>query len=517
MFYQNIKYYLVRTGLTFFLVLVFGYLALYFVHEVALPNVHFNDLWIKWSVVLVCLFFGFVVYGMFGEHRFLSALGHLKQIDLKKVGPEIRKRFQGLMDFTHSSYFLPGKGRDLREQLIQDYAEFLLSTGAEDPEALNTFLKAFLQDSGQTRFRNVLVSTLTRQEELNDLEIDLMLVILKTEEYKDRELLNYMITVFLKQEWFTNKSEPVFLKALQLKTGQETKIVGFMLPFLLDKKRIDYLAINFYLEALATLQEDQRGTLTFLVGICFCEKRFEVLDPNLHARCQQVFENLDDQAKERLVRLAGDARVAERWKKVKLFRSEDKKALERLKVYTGLSPTFWQVVGKKAVGLAGGIFGLIKKVVFKIFDGLNIFGTASIATKLMVTGVLLGGAFYAAVAVDWQTLIQGPKPVPPPLPKQEAAPEVTIHTLQIAAVKTKAQADKSVARLKRRKVKNAYIVKTPREGGGFWYKVRVGKFRDRNKAEQFAKRLQDKKTIRSYFIISLIDRPPAGESEAATK
>ena len=319
MFYQSFKFFLVRTGLTLFLVVLFGYMSLYFVHEVALPDVYFNDLWLKWAVAGICLFFGFVVYGIFGEHRFLSALDNLKHIDLKSVGPEVREQFQDLVEFTGSSYFLPGKGHQLREQLIQDYAEFLMSTGSEDPVALNVFLKAYLQDTQQSRFRNVLVSALTRKGELTDREIDLMLVIMKTEDYEDRELLNHMITVILTQEWFTNKSEPVFLKALQLKTGQEDKIISFMLPHLLDKKRTDYLAVNFYLESLSSLPEDQRGTLAFLVSTSYCEDRFKVLDPDLHTRCKQVFDSLEAETKERLLRIVKDANFSEQWKRVKLF------------------------------------------------------------------------------------------------------------------------------------------------------------------------------------------------------
>jgi len=508
MFYQSFKYFLVRTGLTLFLVLVFGYMSLYFMHEVALPNVYFNDLWIKWAVVGICLFFGFVVYGIFGEHRFLSSLISLKYIDLKTVGPEIRKQFQNLVEFTGSSYFLPGKGRELREQLIQDYAEFLMSTGSEDPEALNIFLKAFLQDPKQTRFRNVLVSTLSRKGELTDQEIDLMLVIMKTEGHEDRELLNHMVTVFLKQEWFTNKSEPVFLKALQLKTGQENKIISFMLPHLLDKKRTDYLAVNFYLESLSSLPEDQRGTMTYLVGTSYCEERFKVLDPDLHARCKQVFDSLETQTKERLLRLAKDAKVSEQWKRVKLFHSDDKQALERLKVYTGLSPTFWQVVGKKvAEGLGGGIFNLIKKVVFKVFDGLNVMGSMNTATKLVLAGLIFGGMFYAAVAVDWKALIPAPQPVPTVRPEQAAVPTMKVFTLQVAAVKSKSQADATVRRLKKKKMENVYVVEIPRKEGGFWYKVRVGKFREREIAEKVAAILMNQKKIRSYFIIELDVHP----------
>ncbi len=508
MFYQSFKYFLVRTGLTLFLILVFGYMSLYFVHEVALPNVYFNDLWIKWAVAGICLFFGFVVYGIFGEHRFLSALSSLKHIDLKTVGPEIREQFEKLVEFTGSSYFLPGKGHQLREQLIQDYAEFLMSTGSEDPEALNVFLKAFLQDTQQIRFRNVLVSALTRKGELTDQEIDLMLVIMKTEGYEDRELLNYMVTVFLRQEWFTNKSEPIFLKALQLKTGQEDKIISFMLPHLLDKKRTDYLAVNFYLESLSSLSEDQRGISAFIVSASYCEERFKVIDPDLHARCKQVFDSLETQTKERLLRMAKDTKVSEQWKRVKLFHSDDKQALERLKVYTGLSPTFWQVAGKKVEGLGGGVFNLIKKVVFKMFDGLNIMGGMSTASKLVLAGLIFGGMYYAAVVVDWRALIPASsQPVSTAPPEQAAVPTVKVFTLQVAAVKSKSQADVTVRKLKKKKVQDVYVVKIPRTEGGFWYKVRVGKFRERDTAEKVAVILMNKKKIRSYFIIALDEQP----------
>jgi len=448
-----------------------------------------------------------VVYGIFGGHRVLSALSSLKHIDLKTVRPEIRAQFQELVEFTGSSYFLPGKGHQLREQLVQDYAEFLMSTGSEDPEALNVFLKAFLQDTEQTRFRNVLVSALTRKGELTDQEIDLLLVIMKTEGYEDRELLNHMITIFLEQEWFTNKSEPIFLKALQLKTGQEDKIISFMLPHLLDKKRTDYLAVNFYLESLSSLPEDQRGTSAFLVSTSYCEKRFKVLDPEMHARCNQVFDSLEAQTKERLLRMVEDAKVSEQWKRVKLFHSDDKQALERLKVYTGLSPTFWQVAGKKVDGLGGGVFNLIKKVVFKMFDGLNIMGGMSTAAKLILAGLIFGGMYYAAVAVDWKALMPTPQPVPTAPPEQAAVPTVQVFTLQVAAVKSKSQADATVRKLKKKKVQDVYVVEIPRTEGGFWYKVRVGKFREREMAEKIAVILMNQKKIRSYFIIALDDQP----------
>ena len=281
-----------------------------------------------------------------------------------------------------------------------------------------------------------------------------------------------------------------------------------MLPYLLDKKRADYLAVNFYLESLSSLPEGQREAIAFLVSTSYCEERFKVLDPDLHARCKQVFDALEAQTQERLLRMAKDAKVSEQWKRVKLFHSDDKQALERLKVYTGLSPTFWQVVGKKVEGLGGGVFNLIKKVVFKMFDGLNFMGSMNTAAKLLIAGLVFGGMFYVAKTVDWKALIPAPQPVPTAPPEQAVLPAVKVFTLQVAAVKGKSQADATVRRLKKKKVEDVYVVKIPRKEGGFWYKVRVGKFHEREMAEKVAAILMNQKKIRSYFIIALDDRPP---------
>ena len=83
-----------------------------------------------------------------------------------------------------------------------------------------------------------------------------------------------------------------------------------------------------------------------------------------------------------------------------------------------------------------------------------------------------------------------------------------VFTLQVAAVKSQSQADATVRQLKKNKVEDVYVMKTQRIEGGFWYKVRVGKFRERDTAEKVAAILMNQKKIRSYFIIALDDRPP---------
>ena len=56
-------------------------------------------------------------------------------------------------------------------------------------------------------------------------------------------------------------------------------------------------------------------------------------------------------------------------------------------------------------------------------------------------------------------------------------------------------------------MENVYVVEIPRKEGGFWYKVRVGKFREREMAEKVAAILMNQKKIRSYFIIELDVHP----------
>ena len=45
MIYQSFKYFFVRLGVSFFLLMTAGYAVLFFVHEIALSGMAFNDAW----------------------------------------------------------------------------------------------------------------------------------------------------------------------------------------------------------------------------------------------------------------------------------------------------------------------------------------------------------------------------------------------------------------------------------------------------------------------------------------
>lgn len=510
MIYQSFKYLFVRMGITLFLVLTFGYGALYFIHEIALPGVTLDDRAVQFGLIAVCMFFGFPVYGMFGEQRFLAAYDSMKNVDLQASSRLIKSQFEALMRFTGSSYFLPHYGRRLKNKVVRQYAHYLLSVGDEEHATLNIYLKAFLLDASETQFRNVLVSVLTRKKKLDRHEIDLLLLILRAEDYADREILDYLVTIFLDQQMFTLKSEPVFLQALEQNSKRSDEIVAFMVPRLLTLERKDALSVNFYLKALDRAEAGQKQKIEDRIARCYCEERFRVVDPVLHSRCQKLFEGLNEARQTELMRLTGDERIRERWKQVRLLRREDFKAFGSLKIASGLKRTLMGWVWER-IGMLWGLLGRgLRQLVFKLFDALNWTGNLSPTRKIygMLTALVILVVFSlvfqqpdALNSVQQNSIQESPvRLVPPGTQKSRNK----MHTIQVAAVNNKRNAEEIVDRLKRtKKIEGIYIMKTKRKTKGYWYKIRIGKFGSMESAQKFAQNLVEQNIINNYFLVSL--------------
>ena len=62
--------------------------------------------------------------------------------------------------------------------------------------------------------------------------------------------------------------------------------------------------------------------------------------------------------------------------------------------------------------------------------------------------------------------------------------------------------------LKRKGVSKTLVIKSARQSGGSWYKIRVGAFDKKSEAIQIAKRLMDDKLIKNYFVVSKPKRTP---------
>ena len=514
MVFQTVKFFLVRAGLSIFLMMTLGFGALYFFHEVALPHVWVDDTVIQWLLGFVCLFLGFFAYGLFGEHLFDDTLR-----SLKGVGPEgmkeqdIIRQFENLLEFTFSSYFLPGRGRRMRREVVREYAAYLHSIGKDDPAALRVYLKAFLQNPQDLRFRVPLLSVLKRADKLRSAEIDLLLVMLKTGTGVDKIVASHLASVFLQQKRFNRKTEPVFLAAVDNADENTGKILRFVLPLLLAKNRSDEYALNFYLRTLA-FHPPEEEQLREIIGESFCHGHWEAVSPELHRKCEKIFNELPPERRQRIRQKVKESSVSEKWKNLKLFMREDIKDLERLKLRLGIVKSGFAFFRDGVVELARIFRILVKKIILQILDGLIRFNRASLRFKL--AGLFLSVVLIVGVAGLWkiqqQKTIATGKAAGDSLAGVSASSKNSgvrkIHTIQIAAVIYKKKADRMVNKLRKKGIKGLYVVKTRRRAGGYWYKIRLEKFANKNDAQRYADHLIARNIIKNYFVVTYVPQSP---------
>jgi len=508
MLFQTLKFYLARLTVSFFLVFGVGFSGLYLLHEVALPNVMFDDLVIQLSIFLVCLFFGFVGYGMLGEQRFYNSLYGLKNISPKSVVGNIKNQFEDLIDFTYSSYFLPATGKRYRNLSVLQFADYLLSIGEETPNALNIYVQAFIQSPQNSRFRKPLLSILNRGQELNPQEMDLLLIMFQKEEKHDPVLTSYLAGLFLKARQWSGQTEPLFLSALEEESDLSDEIVRFVLPIYLTHQRTDGRALKFYVKALefSLSEEDQVKTI---LAQSFCDGNLMGVSPDLHRKCEEIFYQLSATKQAELKSKSDETRIAYKLQKIKLFRKEDLQDLKLLKIEMGLVASKVSLVWGGLAWSARVIKYIGKWMLLLALDGAYWFGKLSLKIKLgsFATLLLFIIICLGFMEIGFPNKGQGDfvsQREPSVATDLSASKEDNrVYTVQIAAVISAEQANKLVRRLKGKGVKDLYIVKSKRRSGGHWYKLRVGQFVSKSRASEFANQLVAAKTVKNYFIISL--------------
>lgn len=506
--FQTVKYFLVRTGISLFLLIVFGFFSLYVVHEIALPRTAFDDEMIQWALLFICVFMGFFAYGQIGDQRFLNAFHALKDVGPLYDKGVIVRQFENLLRFTESSYFLPGQARRFRGLVVRKYADYLLSIGRVEPEALKIYLKAFLQNPENSKFRAPLLSILDQGGDLSENEIDLLLVMVRAEEFKDTFIVNHLASIFLRQKKLTGKTEPVLLFAVENESNDTAEILRFVVPVLLENHRADIYALRFYLQALPhdiDGQDEMRGIL----GKSYCEGHFEGIDPVLHERCGQTFSLLEPDRQAEIREVVEANRISGRLKKINLFNREDKQEISRLKVRLGIQKSLLQYLGSGIFWIGRLIQNLGRKIFVKAIDGLIHFGQARLWVKL-VSVPLLGLLILAGLGLlEWRaaqdvlvTEEKAPAQAAAPASKPVATKPDKEHFIQIGAVTSSKQADQFIKSLKKKNVTKTIIIKSARQSGGSWYKIRVGPFDQKSDALKMAKRLMDDKLIKNYFLVS---------------
>jgi len=506
--FQTIKYFLVRTGISLFLLLVFGFFTLYVVHEIALPRTAFDDGMIQWALLCICVFMGFFAYGQIGDQQFLNAFHALKDVSPLYDKEVIVQQFENLIRFTRSSYFLPGQARRFRGLVVRKYADYLLSIGREDPKALKIYLKAFLQNPENSKFRAPLISILDQGGGLSANEIDLLLVMVRAEEFKDTFIVHHLASIFLRQKTLTGKTEPVFLYAVESKSKDTREILQFVMPVLLENQRADIFALRFYLRALP-LNLPKEDEMRNILGKSYCEGHFEGIDPVLHDKCGQTFSSMEPDRQAKIREAVETNRISGRLKKIKLFNREDQQDISRLKVRLGIEKSIFQKLVDGVFWIGRLIQSLGRKIFFKLIDGLILFGKARLWVKLVSISAMGLLILTGLGLLEWRTnqdeMVADKKPrmsVIAPSPKPVATKPNKEHFIQIAAVTSSKQANQLINSLKRKDVTKTIIIKSARQAGGSWYKIRVGPFDRKSVALKIAKRLMDDKLIKNYFLVS---------------
>ena len=505
---QTIKFYFARFACTLFLMFIIGFSSLYFIHEVALPNTVFDDWAIQWSIFLVCLFFGFIGYGMLGEQRYHNSLHNLKNISPNSLAKNIKFQFENLIEFTYSSYFLPSTGKRFRNLSVLQYADYLLSIGEESPRALSYYVQAFIQSPKNSRFRKPLLSILNRGQELSDQEMDLLLIMYQQEKQHDPVFTSYLARLFLRAKQWSGQTEPLFFSALDEKNELSEEIIKFVLPIYLAHRRTDERALSFFVKALEFSVEEEKKIKNILAQ-SYCEGNLVGVAPHLHRKCEEIFYKLESSQQEELKSKADETRIAFKLKKIKLFRKEDLQDLKRLKVEMGLVTTKISLIKKGMIWFGLRLRNSGKWMLLKILDGAYLFGNLPFRKKFTAFGIVsilivIGMSFKEVGTPNYgqgKGAIQGSPMIANGSIENKKGSRV--FTVQIAAVNSAKQANKLVEKLKRKNIKNLYITKSKRRSGGLWYKLRVGKFPSKNKASEFANQLIASKKVKNYFIISM--------------
>jgi hypothetical protein len=496
MIYQALKYIFIRIGLSFLLLLTFGFFALYFFHEVALPNTSFNDSILQWVLLFVSLFIGFIAYGLVGEQRFHNAMHSLKNISTDVKSEEVIEGFQAVLDFTYSAYFLPKKGKYLRRNVIFQFADYLLYIGSEDARAQKIYLKAFLLKPEDPAYRVPLLSIFRKDVDLTVEEIDLLLVILKAGDFSDKVIVSNLAKLFLYKNSFNKKSEPVFLAALLGGSEESKEIVDLVLPKLLSVKRSDAFALRFYIGALSMSLADVKQVHE-LIAISYCRSAWKEIDPDLHRKCGEVFDELNEEYRAHIIKETAGLTVFGKIEKIKLLGKDDLRELDKLKSKMGFSKSSFENLKD--------LFGVISKILtnFFVFFYRRVFKTQTRGFIFFLTLILAGSLSY----LKWQNSKEivadtEIKALDSAIKTASGKSASEIHTLQVAASTSSKDAHRLIANLKKNGVRNVYQVKTKRKSGETWYKIRVGRFDSKENARRFADQLINKKTIKNYFIIS---------------
>jgi hypothetical protein len=234
-----------------------------------------------------------------------------------------------------------------------------------------------------------------------------------------------------------------------------------------------------------------------LIAISYCRSAWKEIDPDLHRKCGEVFDELNEEYRAHIIKETAGLTVFGKIEKIKLLGKDDLRELDKLKSKMGFSKSSFENLKD--------LFGVISKILtnFFVFFYRRVFKTQTRGFIFFLALILAGSLSY----LKWQNSKEivadtEIKALDSAIKTASGKSASEIHTLQVAASTSSKDAHRLIANLKKNGVRNVYQVKTKRKSGETWYKIRVGRFDSKENARRFADQLINKKTIKNYFIIS---------------
>ena len=155
----------------------------------------------------------------------------------------------------------------------------------------------------------------------------------------DDAIVKHLASLFQRKCLLTRKTEPVLLYAIERESTDAKKIVGFVLPRLLEKKRSDSFALRFYLGALRW-ESPETSQAREIITRAYCQGLWKGIDPPLHQKCGEVFQGLNFKSRSDITREVAESKFSNKVKKIELFSKDDLLQLKKLKICLGLSRSF---------------------------------------------------------------------------------------------------------------------------------------------------------------------------------
>jgi hypothetical protein len=229
-----------------------------------------------------------------------------------------------------------------------------------------------------------------------------------------------------------------------------------------------------------------------MIARSYCKNTWKDVDSTLHQRCEEVFQSLDYKFRSDMLRKVAESNLSSKIHQLKLLNASDLRLLKKLKIQMGLSMSFFELFGRTYKKLLSFFRILASKFLM-------------IRTWFFVLVII---SITSLIYREWQTqqsvfVGEEGQVVDTKNKRLNAFKKGGIHTLQVAAFTSSRQASDLINSLKQKGVRDVYQVTTKRKSGETWYKIRVGRFDSKEKAQMFAGQLFEQKTIKNYFVISL--------------